>query len=112
MNYTGITKSTYVGVEDEEALGDLVDEAKAEDWGFFLTYWDDDHFAIGSDASPIYIEDEKVDEFLTRLGESLSETMVVRSVGFEGMRYPPDAWQWIVRPDGTWEHESLSEPDD
>lgn len=46
--------------------------------------------------------------FLKELTDFLVEPLCVRSIGHEGARYMPDAWQWIARPDGTVTHESLS----
>ncbi len=46
--------------------------------------------------------------FLKELTDFLVEPLCVRSIGHEGARYMPDAWQWIAKPDGTVTHESLS----
>jgi hypothetical protein len=110
MNYTGLSKSNYVEVEDREAIESLTDEWTKGDGAYFLTYWDDGQFAIGCDAGTMYVERDP-EEFFSRLGEAIAEPLVIRNVGYEGVRYQPDAWQWVVYPDGSWEIDELTEPD-
>lgn len=107
MNYTGITKSNYVEVSDKEQLQDLIAHAKME-WDVAVqTYWSDGLFALGYNGDTMYVPNNHLDDFLTILGDCIEEPMIIRSVGFEGMRYLPHAWQWTVFPDGEWVRDSL-----
>lgn len=57
-----------------------------------------------------YVEDGEITElWLELVSEALEdgEELVVRSVGFTGLRHIPDAFEWRVDSNGNVEYESL-----
>ena len=107
MNYDGATKSNYVDVVDREAFEKLEEEYHSANLVSFESFWNGDKVAIGSSYGPIFVECPEV--FLQELGEIIAEPMIIRSVGYEGIRYLPDAYQWVVYPGGEFETFALPE---
>lgn len=110
MNYVGMSKSNYVEVSDKQQLQELVNWVQSENIVPSLqTYWSGTDFALGSSHGPLSIRSEDLDRFFAVLGHCIAEPMVIRNVGYEGQRYTPDAWQWVVFPGGEWYYEGLDD---
>ncbi|MDR5657651.1 hypothetical protein RH831_10735 [Halodesulfurarchaeum sp. HSR-GB] len=108
--YSSVSVSNYAEVTDEETAREIL-QALRESFpdAYFQTAWHEGHLKIYADNGTIALPPEP-EQFLEELAEILEEPMMIRSVGFEGCRYKPDAWQVTVFPDGEITRNTM--PDD
>ena len=98
--YSGVSVSNYVEVSGKESAREVI-ESLRESFpdAYFQTAWHEGRLKIYADNGTIALPPEPA-PFLTKLATILEEPMTIRSVGFEGCRYKPDAWQITIYPDG------------
>jgi hypothetical protein len=105
--YTGVTNSNAVPYSSKTDILELFEEFHDE-VGVSPTL-ENGQLTVANRSTSAWFDCD-LDEFFNRLGTHIEETLVIRAVGHEGMRGIPDAGQWVVNPDGSWEHERLSSP--
>jgi hypothetical protein len=105
VNYIGFASSNIVRVTDEEAVKAHLEQHR-EDTNL-RGDWVDGDLQLINDEGLVFVEGAALNQFWSGLGELIEEVLVVRSIGYSN-RFPvPDAEQWVVRPSGQWDYESL-----
>ena len=111
MKYTIVTKSNEAPIDDEGAVEDIIENYRAEDGDYpeALTCSceiEDGTLDISSRGGMLDVRHagrELTEQFLDELRPHIveDEALIVRTVGFKGLKDLPHASQWVVTPDGV-----------
>jgi hypothetical protein len=105
--YQGVSNSNFAEVTDVEKAKEVLEELEEYPETYFITNFYEGQLRLQANAGTVHLPEH--DDFFSKLAEILEEPLMVRSVGYEGLRYRPDAWQVTVFPDGEYVFESLTD---
>lgn len=106
-------RSNAVLVTDEEQVREAIEAWRRRGWfesrfeisGGRLAFFGYTDFSVYDDRS----EGDLTRDFLSDIQEFVDGVLVIRTVGYEGLRYLPDTSQWVVTPDKIY-NEDLPGP--
>ena len=117
MNYTTMYCSNQVRVTDVDEAREMIDELNNDLLNFSAEIVNGDELILresGTDFQPTgagSYEEYAPESVLEMLQPYLESTLVVRSVGYTGLRHIPDAYQFVAEPgeDGEIYSEQLDD---